>query len=48
MIRKYRDTDLDNIMKIWQEENINTHSFISKEYWNNNYEYLMKWTLNNM
>lgn len=40
MIRKYKEKDLDIIMKIWQEENINAHNFISKEYWKNNYEYV--------
>lgn len=40
MIRKYEEKDLDIIMKIWQEENINAHNFISKKYWENNYEYV--------
>lgn len=40
MIRKYKEKDLDIIMKIWQEENINAHNFISKEYWKNHYEYV--------
>ena len=40
MIRKYKENDLDVIMKIWKEENINAHKFILKEYWENNYEYV--------
>ena len=40
MIRKYKEKDLDIIMKIWQEENINAHNFISRKYWENNYEYV--------
>lgn len=40
MIRKYEEKDLDIIIKIWQEENINAHNFISKKYWENNYEYV--------
>lgn len=40
MIRKYKDEDLDIIMKIWQEENINAHRFIPGEYWKNNYKYV--------
>ena len=27
-------------MKIWENENIRTHNFITKEYWENNYEYV--------
>lgn len=40
MIREYKENDLDIIMKIWQEENLRAHSFIPKEYWKNNYEYV--------
>ena len=40
MIRKYKDEDLEIIMKIWLEENINTHNFISSQYWKSNYEYV--------
>ncbi len=39
MIRKFEDNDIDNIMQIWKSENIKAHNFISKEYWENNYEY---------
>lgn len=40
MIRKYKNEDRDTIMKIWKEENINTHNFIDKKYWEDNYEYV--------
>lgn len=38
MIRKCRETDIDDVMKIWLEENIKTHSFISSSYWKENFE----------
>lgn len=40
MIRKFKSSDIDAIMQIWIEENINAHSFISKEYWEKNYDYV--------
>lgn len=40
MIREFEDNDTDNIMQIWKSENIKAHNFISKEYWENNYEYV--------
>lgn len=40
MIRKFEKDDINAIMKIWENENIRTHSFIAKEYWKNNYEYV--------
>lgn len=42
MIRKYKNEDLDIIMKIWQEENIKAHNFIPSKYWESNYEYVKK------
>lgn len=42
MIRKFENSDIDDIMQIWQNENIKAHNFISKEYWKNNYEYVKK------
>lgn len=38
MIRKFNKTDLDVIMQIWISSNIETHHFISKLYWESNYE----------
>lgn len=40
MIRKLKKEDIDEVMEIWKNENIRTHNFISKEYWENNYEYV--------
>lgn len=40
MIREFEDNDIDNIMQIWKSENIKAHNFISKEHWENNYEYV--------
>lgn len=40
MIRKLKKEDIDEVMEIWKKENIRTHNFISKEYWENNYEYV--------
>lgn len=37
MIRTFRANDLDDVMQIWIDTNIRAHSFISKEYWINNY-----------
>ena len=33
MIRKFRETDLDSIMKLWLETNISAHDFIDEKYW---------------
>lgn len=38
MIKEFNINQLDEVMKIWLEVNKYAHSFISKEYWNNNYE----------
>ena len=40
MIRKFENSDIDAVMQIWQNENIKTHNFIPKEYWESNYEYV--------
>ena len=37
MIRKLEDKDIDKVMNIWLESTIKAHDFISKEYWQNNY-----------
>jgi hypothetical protein len=31
MIRKFRETDLDSIMKLWLETNISAHDFIDEK-----------------
>ena len=38
MIRKLEIQDIDKVMDIWLETNINTHSFIKKRYWQNNFK----------
>ena len=40
MIRKFEKNDINDIMRIWKNENIKAHSFIPKEYWENNYNYV--------
>lgn len=37
MIRRFNDNDINQIMTIWLESNIDSHSFISPDYWKNNY-----------
>ena len=38
MIRKLEDKDIDKVMNIWLESTIKAHDFISKEYWESNYD----------
>ena len=38
MIRKYVDGDIDAMMQIWLNTNIQTHSFISSDYWQSNFD----------
>lgn len=40
MIRKFKQNDTDAVMQIWKNENIKAHDFISRDYWNNNFEYV--------
>ncbi|WMM25236.1 N-acetyltransferase [Tissierella sp. MB52-C2] len=40
MIKELNKSKIDHIMKIWLEENISTHDFISKDYWKTNYEFV--------
>ena len=37
MLRQLQNKDIDKIMGIWLESTIYAHKFISKEYWNENY-----------
>ena len=37
MIRKLNEADIDKVMDIWMKSTIKAHDFISKEYWQNNY-----------
>lgn len=36
MIRKFEKNDINDVMKIWKNENIMAHKFIPKEYWESN------------
>ena len=38
MIRQYVDGDIDAVMQIWLNTNIQTHSFISPDYWQSNFD----------
>ena len=38
MIREFKETDLNNIMKLWLGTNISAHDFIEEEYWKSNYQ----------
>ena len=38
MIRKYVDSDIDAVMQIWLNTNIQAHSFVSPDYWKNNFD----------
>ncbi len=40
MIRKFNNNDIDDVMRIWKNENIKAHKFISKEYWKSNYNFV--------
>ena len=40
MIKELDISKIDNIMRIWIEENTNAHDFISKDYWEANYDYV--------
>ena len=37
MISKLNEADIDKVMDIWMKSTIKAHDFISKEYWQNNY-----------
>lgn len=38
MIRKFKDSDIEEVMQLWLEVNIQTHNFIEKSYWKSNYD----------
>lgn len=38
MIRKLQETDIDKIAVIWLDTNVKAHNFISKKYWEDNFE----------
>lgn len=37
-IREFKNDDIDKVMSVWLKSTIEAHSFISKEYWEKNYE----------
>lgn len=38
MIEELNKKDIDKVMELWLKTTIEVHSFISKEYWENNYD----------
>lgn len=38
MIRSFTFADLDSVMEIWLHTNIQSHSFIPKDYWTENFD----------
>ncbi|RCX19337.1 putative acetyltransferase [Anaerobacterium chartisolvens] len=38
MVRKFEDKDLEEIMKLWLTTNVQAHNFISKDYWEGNFD----------
>ena len=42
MIRKLQDADIDRVADIWLDANLKAHSFISPQYWKDNFETVKK------
>ncbi len=42
MLRKFTPPDLEQIMQIWLQANIETHSFIPARYWQDNYQLVQR------
>ena len=40
MIRKFKKCDINDVMQIWENENVKSHKFIQEKYWKNNYNYV--------
>ena len=38
MIRRLQNTDIDRVADIWLDANLKAHSFISPQYWKDNFE----------
>ncbi|WP_312636050.1 N-acetyltransferase [Oscillibacter sp.] len=38
MIRKFESKDIEKVMEIWLDTNIQAHNFISKGYWESNFD----------
>ncbi len=39
MIRKFEPADLDRVMEIWIDSNLDAHSFIGVDYWQQRFDY---------
>ena len=46
MIRKLNSFDIDDVMDIWLKTNMETHHFITADYWKSNYEFVKSAILN--
>lgn len=42
MIKKLDICKIDDIMQIWLQTNMDSHDFISEDYWKNNYNFVRK------
>ena len=42
MIRKLQNVDINKVADLWLKTNLETHDFISGQYWTNNYEAVKK------
>ena len=40
MIKEMDISEIDNVMRIWIEENTKAHDFIDREYWQSNYDFV--------
>ena len=40
MIRELRKADINKVTDIWLDTNLTAHSFISSQYWQNNFEFV--------
>lgn len=38
MIRKFQETDIEQVMEIWLNSNIEAHSFVPEKYWRSNFD----------
>ena len=38
MVRKLQKADIDRVADIWLDTNVTAYSFISSQYWQNNFE----------
>ena len=40
MIRELQKADIDKVADIWLNTNVTAHYFISKQYWQDNFEFM--------